>query len=445
MSGVRTSTWGTNTNLQTLPALIKGFNPDVKIVKYHNAQQQNIDSANEQWIMDKLSNSTGGGGNDDWWLTSTAHTNAHDVGTVGTTSTTNHYFGGAGQSKSFQLRINPTLKTSVDANGFRWPQWFARFWWYQDGDNEVGVTDDWQDPVASRRGKGLRGGQWDGVFSDDQYLYKNHGDYANIDYDSNGVAEDLTSDTVKMWVGEGHQALRDTWKGLAGNDWIFMGNTLHMMAPTETIPTAFEGTYDGVFIQDITKLYETRTGDGWQKMMDAYRRGFLLSSGPEIVFFHSNIQAWEDKANGAGMPDPPGNLSNARWNRYGLASALMDNGYYGLMITDGPAELDQFDEFYGGTTWSVANMGWLGYPTQPPQTTPYSQGVYVRLFDNGYAAVNPRGNGTRTITLPSAGTGCHWDNLTGTQDAVWNDGAHNVTQLTNMPQREGRLGKRHCP
>jgi len=48
------------------------------------------------------------------------------------------------------------------------------------------------------------------------------------------------------------------------------------------------------------------------------------------------------------------------------------------------------------------NVGWLGQPRTTPRWSPYVSNVYVREFDNGYVAVNPRNNGSRTFTLPVA-------------------------------------------
>ena len=50
--------------------------------------------------------------------------------------------------------------------------------------------------------------------------------------------------------------------------------------------------------------------------------------------------------------------------------------------------------YTGGT-----GIGWLGQATQARQYTPYSSGVYVRSFQWGYVAVNPRNNGAQSFTL----------------------------------------------
>jgi hypothetical protein len=398
MSGVRNSNWGNGYTLTTLPEFIKSRNPDVKLIKYSNPHQRRNDVAAEQWIRDKLSREKGGGGNDDWWMRDAAN---------------NRIFGGAGASKTNQWRINPTLRTTPDARGFRHPQWFARYW-------HAAPTDsgDWVAPAGSSKGYGLKGGDWDGVFGVDQYITKNHGE-GNIDYDNDGSNDDVWSSTVRGWVMEGQKAYRDAWYALEPK-FLFFGNVLHMLGENETIPASFFGTYDGVLVQDITKLYEPRAGDGWGKMMAAYRRALALTKGPKIAMFHSNIGDWKLKY-------PSVNYSNYRWNRYGLTSCLMDNGYYAVMIEDGPPELDWFDEFDGG---ELDMVGYLGQAMDPPQTSAWSQGVYRREFYNGLVLVNPKGNGARTVNV-----GEGWKKIVGRQDPKHNDG-QSVTSIT-LDEQDG--------
>jgi hypothetical protein len=136
--------------------------------------------------------------------------------------------------------------------------------------------------------------------------------------------------------------------------------------------------------------------------------------------FHSNIGDWKLKY-------PSVNYSNYRWNRYGLTSCLMDNGYYAVMIEDGPPELDWFDEFDGG---ELDMVGYLGQAMDPPQTSAWSQGVYRREFYNGLVLVNPKGNGARTVNV-----GEGWKKIVGRQDPKHNDG-QSVTSIT-LDEQDG--------
>lgn len=406
MSGSRGSKWGNGYTLTTLPAYIKSFNPDVKLIKYTNAQQKNT-SMTAPWILDKLSR-------ENWWL---VDGNGNYV---------------LGYAKSTQRRVNPTLRTRTDSSGLRHPQWFARYWYASPDD-----TGSWVAPAGESKGYGLKGGAWDGVFADDQYITKGGMGEVNADYDNNGANDDVWSDTVRQWVMDGEKAYRDAWKNLEP-DWLFFGNMTHILSPNERVPASFEGTYDGGLLQDVTNIYETRP-DGWNKMMTAYRRGMLLARSPKMTIFHSNIGNWIEKYSAQGEAK---NYSILRWNRYGLASCLMDNGYYAVMIEDGPPELDWFDEFDGG---ALNRVGYLGDPVSPPQTAAWSQGVYRREFQNGLVLVNPKGNGTRTVNVGSG-----WKRIEGSQDPAHNNG-QSASSITLQEQdgiillREGASARPEPP
>jgi hypothetical protein len=378
LSGVRASKWGNGYTLTTLPGYIKSFNPDVTLIKYTNAQQKNTD-ATATWILDKISR-------ENWWLTEAS----------------GNYV--LGYAKSSQRRVNPTLRTDADSAGMRHPQWFARYWYAAPTD-----TGSWVAPSGESKGYGLKGGAWDGVFADDQYITKGGMGEVTADYDDNGANDDVWDSTVRQWVMDGQRAYRDAWYALEP-DWYFFGNLTHILSPNEPVPDSYKGTYDGGLLQDVTNIFETRP-DGWNKMMSAYRKGLSLTKGPRLAVFHSNIGNWKEKYAAQGETKT---YSDYRWNRYGLTSCLMDDGYYALMIEDGPPELDWFDEFDGG---SLNRVGYLGYPVDPPQTSAWSQGVYRREFDNGLVLVNPKGNGTRTVSIGSG-----WRRLSGTQDPAYNNG-----------------------
>jgi len=70
----------------------------------------------------------------------------------------------------------------------------------------------------------------------------------------------------------------------------------------------------------------------------------------------------------------------------------------------------------------------LGEPLQGPQRTAWSNGVYERLFQNGLILLNPRGNGSQTVSVTTLGSGL-FKHFSGTQDSTTNNGA-NVTTVT---------------
>jgi hypothetical protein len=109
--------------------------------------------------------------------------------------------------------------------------------------------------------------------------------------------------------------------------------------------------------------------------------------------------------------------------RYGLASCLMDNGYYmfSSLAKDHEAQI-WFDEFDID----------LGRAIDPPQSDAWRSGVYMRRFEFGMALVNPKGNGTRTVQIPEG-----YQRFSGTQDPATNNGQP-VDSVT-LRERDGLI------
>jgi hypothetical protein len=170
-------------------------------------------------------------------------------------------------------------------------------------------------------------------------------------------------------------------------------------------------------IQDITRV-DGQKG-GWPKMMKSYRRGMNLADNPKIVIFHNKIKDLLDRNS---------DMNVLQANRYGLTSALMDNGYYAVFA---PSDLHpEYDEFYGGKVHAASKLGYLGYPRNPPQTKAWSNGVYRREFDKGLVLVNPKGNGTRTVNVGSS-----WKRIAGGQDPKHNNGQS--TSSVTLREQDG--------
>ena len=117
--------------------------------------------------------------------------------------------------------------------------------------------------------------------------------------------------------------------------------------------------------------------------------------------------------------------------RYGLASCLLDNGYIAYSPGGSYAAIGWFDE-YGVS---------LGAPIAGPNNpnngtyssgglTVWQNGVWRRDFANGIALVNPKGNGSQTVTLETT-----YKHFSGTQDPGVNNG-QSVTSVT-LNDRDG--------
>jgi hypothetical protein len=383
-------TWkGGGFDMATLPAHIKSYNPQVKLFKYLNANQ--LDGTGVQaWIPKKLYSERGGGGRGDWWKRTTSG---------------NHINGfGAGK-----YQINVTLQTTPDKSGLQWPQWFVRYWNAAPGD-----SGSWVAPAGYPKGRGLREGDWDGVFLDDQYISTGVFAPSNADLNNDRLNDPPKDLRTVHWVVAGHAAVVSEWRKVQPSR-LVLGQYAALAGESESYSELLAGVHDGALIQDMTR--KDRQGGGWPVMMQAYRRSLSLAGGPKIVIFHNNIKD---------LLNANADMSVYQANRYGLTSALMDNGYYAVMA---PGQTrPEFDEFYGGRVHAASKLGYLGYPKAPPQTKAWSQGVYRREFTNGLVLVNPKGNGTRTVSVGSG-----WRRIDGSQDRNHNNG-QSATSVTLKEQ-----------
>jgi hypothetical protein len=129
---------------------------------------------------------------------------------------------------------------------------------------------------------------------------------------------------------------------------------------------------------------------GWKELMTEYRRMIGGLAEPKVAIF-AQI----------------GSKTDYQAMRYGLASCLMDDGYYSFSSSSSYSDTPWFDEF-------DAN---LGAATSAPATTAWQNGVFRRDFENGIVLVNPKGNGVRTVNLET-----DFKRLSGSQASAVNNG-----------------------
>jgi hypothetical protein len=144
-------------------------------------------------------------------------------------------------------------------------------------------------------------------------------------------------------------------------------------------------------------------------MMRWYRKTMAAIAEPKLVAFHQ-----------VGSPTDYKSL------RYGLASCLLDNGYFAF--TDKA-------QGYTGVVWFDEYDADLGQAVSAPATTAWQKGVYRRDFENGIALVNPKGNGTVEVTLEQ-----DFRRLDGKQAPTVNNGQ--VARKIVLQDRDGIILKR---
>jgi hypothetical protein len=169
----------------------------------------------------------------------------------------------------------------------------------------------------------------------------------------------------------------------------------------------------GVMESIIGQSYSVETFAGWSGMMAYYSYIMASVAAPKLVTFNQDAISTTDY----------------QGFRYGFASCLLGNAYYFNNDAENYNDFLTYDEysFKLGTATTAALVF--------PGATAYQHGVYRRDFANGIVLVNPKGNGTQTVTLETS-----YKHLSGTQAPTINNGEI-VTRVT-LQARDGVILER---
>jgi hypothetical protein len=353
---------------------IKAINPDIILAKYTNASESaDQPTGAKSDIYAKVSSEEGpGGSNPDWW--------ARDEDGNYISSWPGNY------------SINVTEFVKPDVNGDRFPEWFAQ------RNYNLFFRD-----IP----------EFDMVYMDVYRVIPRE----TADWNGDGTNDDLSDATVRTWYRQGMQAYSGAFRALLGKPIIVNATTWVYTRPYDGPWPEYSGKIEGGFIEHaMGKNWSFETWGNWEELMDRYHLLFNDLADPKFVMF--------DIVN-----EERGGIGVHQFMRYGLASALMDNGYFSFSESSAYGTASWFDEYdLAGTS----NSKWLGKALQPPQTDPWEQGVYRRNFQGGVALVNPKGNGQQTVTMEAG-----FKRISGTQDPAVNNGEP-VTSIT-LEERDGIL------
>jgi hypothetical protein len=268
---------------------------------------------------------------------------------------------------------NPTSYAHADASGRRWPQFKAKF----DTDNLFGgVT-------------GLN------------YIYVdqvNDAPLVSADYLLNGTNQSITDPTVASIYRKGMVAY---WQSLRAQ------NPDKMILPNAaSLATAeFNQQVEGAFMEClIGKTWSIETWAGWAKVMERYRNEMAQTKAPHDVVFQTC-----------------GATADPTLMRYGLASAMLLDGYFAFTVNNQPAP-PWFDEYDAR----------IGTPSEAPPSAATASGIWMRRYTNGIVLVNP----SKTTAL-SIDIGTGYKHLLGTQDPVVNNGL--AQRVITLQPRTGLL------
>ena len=275
-----------------------------------------------------------------------------------------------------------TTKFAKDSSGnqYGWVDWYANWvntWFYQ--------------PNTAI----------DGFFTDNFSVQP----LADGDYNEDGTTDSASNATVGGWWRDGLRRHITTLSSLMANSSKYqLGNIGDWGLPTASYPEYTNLLNGGVLEGFIGKPYSPEN-NSWTDMLGRYRKVMAAVIAPKLLVFSE----W-------------GALTDYQTLRYGLASCMMDDGYFSF--TDNAAG-------YGSTPLFDEYKVSLGYPTDPPPTAAWSNGVWRRNFQNGIVLVNPRGNNNNMAVTVQIEPG--YKHFSGTQDSTTNNGLA-VTSVTLQPR-----------
>jgi hypothetical protein len=284
--------------------------------------------------------------------------------------------------------INNTVFTPPDSNGDNFLSWFAKY-----------AVATFYTPSPS----------FDGMYVDNVFLKPR----VNGDWNRDGVTDSANSSQAAQWQQQGYVSFFGKLRSLMPGKFQF-GNISDWVEPNAVL-THYQGMLDGGFMEGmIGYSWSIETWGGWHAMMTGYRQGMAALSGPKIGIFAQ-----------------VGNPTDYQSFRYGFASALMGDAFYTFNALPGS---------YGDWPWfdEYSYQHKFGAAVSSPSTTAWQHGVYRRDFENGIALINPKGNGTQTVTLEA-----NYTRITGSQAPSINSG-QTVRTLT-LQDRDGIILLRNQP
>ena len=181
----------------------------------------------------------------------------------------------------------------------------------------------------------------------------------------------------------------------------FIGNSASIESPE------YKGQIEGVNRECLMGKSWSLEGRGWEIMMASYRTALANVKAPskDVVFGACNTKTTIDP----------------QLYRYGLASALMEDGYYSFA-----------ENTYKQLPWYDESDAPLGTAAEAPPTAPTSSGIWMRRYTNGLVLVNPSKTTVATINV-----GAGYKYVKGTIDTVVNTGLPVANNTVTLQPRSG--------
>lgn len=214
---------------------------------------------------------------------------------------------------------------------------------------------------------------------------------------------------------------------------------------TQPLSSGLANTLHGGLLEDVIgagasswEWFQTAgtNPSGWNALRTNYYQGMDFCQSPKLVGLGVRLPATDGSqtssfgVSGSLTTVATGTALEYQLMRYALCTALLDDGYLACGVDGYDWSLVRWYDEFGDDSLTQVNVkrGYLGVGLTTRPTSPtWSQGtlgVWSRSFTNGIAIVNPRGNGSQTISL-----GDSYTKLSGAQQPSINSGA-TVTSVT---------------
>ncbi len=370
---------GVVNNFSGFTKQLKALNPNIQIGQYTILQEAyQVPNYNVN-ITTELTNQN-------WWLKDASGAGVQD--TVG--------------SNTWVVDI--TNWTTPDANGNRYPQWYANYEYNLYFQNTPNFTIWYADNTFSQPWTATSG-----------------------DWMLNGATQSNTDPTIMNAYQQGHVA---EWKKIRS-----LSSNLIMANPGMNLSTPnYQGQLDASFMEAITGLswsVDYGQSGGWALAMNYYQTTLSNLRNPSQWFA---VYAANYDSN---TLTQMGTATYYSFFRYAYASSLMQNGCFAFSGTtyQSPPIFDEYSLKLGQATSTAQawiNGAWTGNSNWA------SSGVWSRQFTNGMAMVNST---TAPVTV-NVGSG-YW-HLNGTQDLITNNGA-SIAESITIPARDGIILKNSAP
>jgi hypothetical protein len=257
----------------------------------------------------------------------------------------------------------------------------------------------WRDLVIADVAALVASGTWSGVFLDDCIDDIATAAGGALDLDRDGVADEPAVAGAAWLAGFG--VLADELRAQLGADVPLVARAVMRDCPYDAL--------DGVLLDGfpIGPAFGTESFQaGFDRYLDWTSRSgrdplTIASAYSPLIGAGSILPADEEQAR-----------TDYVAMRFGLATALMADGYYAF--DNGPfghTTAWWYEEYDG----AGLGDGWLGHPQGPP--TRVSGGAYIRMFTRGMVIANPTATPLVVTVPPGHRT------LAGTQDPAHDDGS----------------------